>query len=381
MAMFCEPLTLQCGHSFCRSCLSRSAQLGGAAACPMCRTPMLLDTQDINTNYTLSSIMQALFPLEAAARAAEASAEAVEASTRALPVFFLDTPYMPRQKVRLLVYELRYLELVNRAMAGGRTFCVFAGGDLRAALGTGGQPAIGAAVRIDDTEQLPGGRLQLTGTVTTLLECSSAPQLVPGGSGLELLPVQDRADITPGEDDFNSTLQPLAPPAQVQHTHTTMAHVPSTLLVQEYRDVLHACASDLVAQLGPLNSSAMAAAYGTLPSTAVQLSHYLTAVLDLHPNAVARCRRTRSTLQRLAEAYAYLAEHAQPEQAGAAGDPPLATPHVPALGRVHAPTVLRFCRGGDAWLRSMGQAIAKPTPTQGIVVLLAVLLLLYFNSA
>ncbi len=378
MAMFCEPVTLQCGHSFCRGCLSRgAAQLATGGQCPMCRAPMLLDVADMHTSYTLCSILHTLFPAEAASRAAEGRAEQQEASTRVLPVFYLDTPYMPRQKVHLLVFELRYLELVNRAMAGGRSFCVFNGGDLRAAQGVGGEPAIGAAVRIENTEQLPGGRLQLVGTVTSLLESASTPQLVPGGSGLELLAVQDRSDVATTEDTFNATLRPLHSAATGQAARDTLAHVASTQLTQEYRDALYSCASDLIAQLGPVNASAMAAAYGTLPTTAVQLSHYLTAVLDLHPNVVARCRRTRSTLQRLAEVYAFLAEHAQreasPPQEGVHGN-------VPPLGHVSAPAVLRFCRGGDAWLRSMGQAIAKPTPVQGVVVLIAVLLLLYFNS-
>jgi len=341
----------------------------------MCRTPMLLDTQDMNTNFILSSIMHALFPAEAAARASEAAEDALEASTRALPVFYLDTPFMPRQKARLLVFELRYLELVNRAMAGGRTFCIFESPQQAGAgppAGGGWQSAIGASVRIDATEQLPGGRLQLIGTVISLLEACGSPELVPGGSGMELVTVREITDTPP-------EVEPQAAP---QQPGAELVHVPSAQLVQEYRDVLHACATDLVAQLGPMNASAMAAAYNTVPSTALQLSYYLVAVLDLRPDVVARCRRSRSTLQRLSEAYAFLAEHAQPPQPGGEEGPAAATtPHVPALGRVHAPSVLRFCRGGDAWLRSMGQAIAKPTPGQGIVVLLAVLLLLYFNAA
>lgn len=54
--IFIEPVTLPCGHSFCRPCIKKS--LSVKPLCPTCRTPMIGSSDGLALNFTLVHILE-----------------------------------------------------------------------------------------------------------------------------------------------------------------------------------------------------------------------------------------------------------------------------------------------------------------------------------
>lgn len=153
LQILCNPVTTTCGHSFCKDCLF--AAMAAAPKCPICRCPMpAYSTPDnMAVNKLLHQMIVACFPAEMAAREAEESAERIRmretpstndtevtiegnttttsspmagvqaANTSILPMFVMpNCPILPRQKLRLHVFEERYVRLVQDCLMGGRRF-------------------------------------------------------------------------------------------------------------------------------------------------------------------------------------------------------------------------------------------------------------------
>lgn len=57
--IFYEPVTLPCGHSFCRSCIRQSLRV--KPLCPSCRTPMIGSVEGMSLNFTLIHILETQF--------------------------------------------------------------------------------------------------------------------------------------------------------------------------------------------------------------------------------------------------------------------------------------------------------------------------------
>jgi hypothetical protein len=55
MRLLLEPISLSCGHSFCRQCLVRA--LGLNPHCPMCRAPTFISPHDQPVNFILSKLI------------------------------------------------------------------------------------------------------------------------------------------------------------------------------------------------------------------------------------------------------------------------------------------------------------------------------------
>jgi Zinc finger, C3HC4 type (RING finger) len=53
--IFTNPVTLNCGHTFCRNCLEQC--LNTKPACPTCRAPVLVDINHLSENITLKNLI------------------------------------------------------------------------------------------------------------------------------------------------------------------------------------------------------------------------------------------------------------------------------------------------------------------------------------
>jgi hypothetical protein len=75
-----EPVTLPCGHTFCKTCIAPFYKVGasvGARKCPQCREPITVSYQSLKVNVAIKGIVDHLLPRghaydEAAIAAAEA---------------------------------------------------------------------------------------------------------------------------------------------------------------------------------------------------------------------------------------------------------------------------------------------------------------------
>jgi hypothetical protein len=71
LKLICEPVTLPCGHAFCRACVAASAaaELGRGARCPVCRHPLPPGAPPAAVSLLLASLLQRRVARQRAARA------------------------------------------------------------------------------------------------------------------------------------------------------------------------------------------------------------------------------------------------------------------------------------------------------------------------
>jgi len=156
-ALFYDPLTTPCGHTFCRHCLGRVAD--HAPHCPVCRRVLsvhrLWDRDSCPPNHLLAEIASAFWSDTVEQRRMAVLAEARHADGR-VPVFVctLSFPSMP---TFLHVFEARYRLMIRRALEGDRTFGMVlyrrpgSTRDLE-------YEDLGTLLRITNVEFLPDGR-------------------------------------------------------------------------------------------------------------------------------------------------------------------------------------------------------------------------------
>ena len=161
ISFLCEPITLGCGHSFCRLCLVKTTHLSpDGRSCPLCRTTIAIP--DIKTHAVseeLERSIAAVVPAEAIDCRREASRaeldELLKAANSELPIFFMPPSTAVGAPVMLHFFEPRYKILIRRTWEGNRVF-VYCSDVPR----PGGR---GVLVRVDHARFLPDGRANIVG--------------------------------------------------------------------------------------------------------------------------------------------------------------------------------------------------------------------------
>ena len=120
-ALFLDPLTTSCGHTFCRKCLQRV--LDHSELCPICRRTLSIAPSLTKSRYPsnrrLESLLSGLCPEAITARAeAVAQEEANRMGDLDTPLFIctLSFPSMP---TFLHIFEPRYRLMIRRAIESG----------------------------------------------------------------------------------------------------------------------------------------------------------------------------------------------------------------------------------------------------------------------
>lgn len=162
LEFFCEPLTLNCGHTFCRLCLFQATRLApDGRSCPECRA--IIDIKDPAahpSNERLEANLKEVVPAADIAARAQADAtklqEILETRKGQLPVFCMQgVASSPGQDVRLHFFEPRYRILIRNCWEGNRRF-----------LCTQREPrqgCTGLVVQVDRASFLPDGRANIQG--------------------------------------------------------------------------------------------------------------------------------------------------------------------------------------------------------------------------
>ena len=159
-ALFYDPVTTPCGHTFCRPCLQRV--LDHAKYCPVCRRSLTIQpmvySQDCPSNQILTKLISTFWSELLAERRQIAITEGLRDGRREydIPVFVctLSFPSMP---TFLHVFEPRYRLMIRRALEGDRTFGMVLGGSFM---------ELGTLLRIVNVQFFPDGRslLETVGT-------------------------------------------------------------------------------------------------------------------------------------------------------------------------------------------------------------------------
>ncbi|KAG8415020.1 hypothetical protein J3458_008907 [Metarhizium acridum] len=123
-ALFHDPFTTGCGHTFCRSCLHRT--LDHSHRCPICRCTLainpLLNPDLCPSNESITRLIELFWPDEKAARDKDVASDiAARHQDLDLPLFVCTLAF-PSMPTFLHIFEPRYRLMVRRALEGNRTF-------------------------------------------------------------------------------------------------------------------------------------------------------------------------------------------------------------------------------------------------------------------
>ncbi|KAI0024912.1 hypothetical protein F4780DRAFT_482952 [Xylariomycetidae sp. FL0641] len=158
-ALFLDPMTTTCGHTFCRNCLHRI--LDHSNLCPICRRSLSIqarvDSRSFPSNDRLCKMING-FWADLVALRAQAYRLEQQANYGGFDIpLFVCTLSFPRMPLFLHVFEPRYRLMIRRAMESDRTFgMVYANEYARS-----GEPhfmELGTLLRIVNIEFFPDGR-------------------------------------------------------------------------------------------------------------------------------------------------------------------------------------------------------------------------------
>ncbi|KAK4216701.1 PUA-like domain-containing protein [Rhypophila decipiens] len=153
-ALFYEPITTSCGHTFCRSCLQRV--LDHSKCCPICRRAVTIQPvvhrEASPTNQLIEKMILAFWPQLLGDRKQTVLAETRDNGNSGYDIaVFVCTLSFPGMPTFLHVFEPRYRLMIRRALEGNRTFgMVLYDGQ--------GFKELGTLLRIVNCEFFPDGR-------------------------------------------------------------------------------------------------------------------------------------------------------------------------------------------------------------------------------
>ncbi|KAI0880815.1 uncharacterized protein GGS22DRAFT_174280 [Annulohypoxylon maeteangense] len=123
-ALFLDPLTTTCGHTFCRGCLHRI--LDHSDLCPVCRRKLSIqpqaNQQSYPSNKRLCKIINGFWADLVALRSQAYRLEQQANHSGFDTALFVCTLSFPRMPTFLHVFEPRYQLMIRRAMDNDRTF-------------------------------------------------------------------------------------------------------------------------------------------------------------------------------------------------------------------------------------------------------------------
>ena len=152
LSTICEPITIACGHSFCRVCLVKSLRRS-KKKCPSCRSVCHVMAEDAPENQMLKELAITLNRDAYAMRLAESEAEKATWSSL-LPIFYYNDCLFPGSRLSLHLFEQRYRVMMQRVVNTCRSFAYVPNfNDYRANVG---DPALVA--QLEEVEFMADGR-------------------------------------------------------------------------------------------------------------------------------------------------------------------------------------------------------------------------------
>ena len=120
LSLICEPISISCGHSFCRVCLVKSLTRH-KKKCPSCREVCHVAAESAAENIMIKALAQQLDPVLYQARSAEFQIEKQSWNTL-YPIFYYNNAMFPGSKLSLHLFEPRYKLMMQRVVNSNRAF-------------------------------------------------------------------------------------------------------------------------------------------------------------------------------------------------------------------------------------------------------------------
>jgi len=192
LSMVCEPISISCGHTFCRVCLVKSLRRS-KKKCPSCRSVCHIVAEDAQENIMIKNIALSINPFSYQMRLAEAELEK-STWTSLLPVFYYNQCLFPGSKLSLHLFEPRYKVMMQRVVNSTRSFA-YVPNFTNYSAGVGD---IALIATLEEVEFLPDGRCLLEAKLTA--RCLITEQFVEEGTqGLHFVRLEDLNDVVMDE--------------------------------------------------------------------------------------------------------------------------------------------------------------------------------------
>ncbi len=120
LCLICEPVSISCGHSFCRTCLVKSLSRH-KKKCPTCREICHVSAENAAENIMIKTLALAINSDVYSARLIELQAEK-ETWNTFYPCFYYNSTMFPGSKLALHLFEPRYKTMMQRVVNSSRKF-------------------------------------------------------------------------------------------------------------------------------------------------------------------------------------------------------------------------------------------------------------------
>lgn len=266
-SLLCEPVTISCGHTFCRVCLVTALERS-RKKCPECRAPCHIAAETQAPNVLITNLIERHFPAEYRRRLQEISEEKKKWDFKT-PLFLSTIPLFPNQPLSLHLFEPRYKLMIKRVLSGNKRFGVLASSNVK-------RGDVGTVFEVLESEFLADGR--------ALLECIGRGRFCvldswveDGTQGLNYCTFSEFDDSSTPEEDQESLAAMEAVeenPSQESVSAPTPVPAPNQVSVPVSRmrtaDELCAAARSLVRELVTMapRMAQLERHYGPMPGPA-----------------------------------------------------------------------------------------------------------------
>lgn len=323
-ALFLDPVTTTCGHTFCRKCLHRV--LDHSNLCPVCRRhlaiPPAISAQQASSNIILTKLLSGLCPEAYAARAEAAESEETGSLGDMDTPLFVCTLSFPSMPTFLHIFEPRYRLMIRRAMESqDRTFGMLLHNESREEQGDLGVVSFyeyGTLLHIINMHLMPDGR-SLIETVgvsrfRVLRHGSLDGYMVGKIERVDDVSLAAEESLEASETSLSlsipqpATSNPTAPSPPAQNTRSQInsqpqqrsSHIDLTALpTTELMSIGTTFVAKMRAQSAPWLHTRMIQAYGECPTDPALFPWWFASVLPIGDEEKYRLLATGSVRQRL----------------------------------------------------------------------------------
>jgi hypothetical protein len=300
-ALFVDPVTTPCGHTFCRPCLQRV--LDHSPYCPICRREIhyspMLSKGTYPANKRLTALIDALAPTEISQRKEQLEAERRSGGDGLNVPLFVCTLSLPGQPTFLHIFEPRYRLMIRRALEGNRRFGMLLPNGRNIPQGQlGPVPFLqyGTLLHIVNAQFFPDGRILIETVGVSRFRVVNHGQR----DGYLVGKIERVDDISLAEEEAIEMAETLPPPPSYDpenHLYSDQNPAPSTEQLMQY------CATfvrEMQSASAPWLSSRILEAYGPCPyDDPLRFAWWFAAVLPLSATIKYHMLASRSVRQRL----------------------------------------------------------------------------------
>ncbi|KAL8728350.1 MAG: hypothetical protein Q9166_005493 [cf. Caloplaca sp. 2 TL-2023] len=294
-ALMLDPLTTNCGHTFCRKCVARI--LDHSNLCPICRRTLLMRPGAINEpgNQRLSQLLSSLCPDLVAARLEAASTEEPAMAGDINVPLFPCTMAFPSMPTFLHIFEPRYKLMIRRAIETGEgkfgMVMYNSTGVPQGDLGPVHFMQYGTLLQIQNVEMLPDGRSLIETIGISRFLVKSCSQL----DGYLVGDIERVDDIPLAEEEQVEAAETSSPPPPPEDLNGQINRLSTVQMLREVTGFI----SRMRAASAPWLHARVIAAYGQPPDDPAIFPYWFASILPLGADDKYQLLLCRSVRERL----------------------------------------------------------------------------------